>query len=180
MVDKNYILKYITFMNSFTKTIAYSGINVALLIISAFISIPTTPPITLQLLMVLIICGLYNFKISFLSVAIYILLGIVGLPIFSGFNSGIVTPTGGFIIGFIFFPFTKLIFLKLKNNLTLPLAFLTGLTLLYIIGFIWLGYFLKDYNLALKSSLIFLPLDLLKCYVAIKIVYLLKKLNIFN
>lgn len=171
-------------MKGFTKTIAYIGICTALLIVASLIYVPTTPPITLQLLFVFIICGLFNFKVSFFAILTYILLGILGLPIFSGFRGGIVvllSPTGGFILSFILFPFAKLCFFKIKNYiLKLSLTFLLGLFLLYIVGFLHLGYFLNSYSFALKTSLIFLPLDILKGIIAITICNAIYKTNLLK
>jgi biotin transport system substrate-specific component len=138
----------------------------------------------MQLLVIFLICGLFNFKIAFFSILIYILLGFIGLPIFSGFKNGasaILSPTGGFIIGFCFIPIIKLTLIKIKKTITFNIIYYSlSLIILYIIGFIWLGYFFKDYILALKFSLMFLPIDIIKALIAIKAINLLKKLNVFK
>ena len=86
---------------------SFSLIFAGLMCISAnaFMYLPFTPiPITMQVLTVLIsslFLGSYWAAISQLE---YILLGLSGLPVFSGFKSGIaalIGPTGGYIIGFL-------------------------------------------------------------------------------
>lgn len=89
-----------------TKDIALIALFVAVIIVCTLISIPIGPvPFTLQTLAVMTTAGILGAKRGTLSVAVYILLGIIGLPVFSGFKGGIAViagPTGGFIIGFLF------------------------------------------------------------------------------
>jgi biotin transport system substrate-specific component len=70
-----------------------------------FIPLPFTPvPINLALLAVYLAGGLLGPKYGSLSLAVYVLLGAVGLPVFTGFTGGlsiIAGPTGGYIIGYI-------------------------------------------------------------------------------
>ena len=82
-----------------------SAMFVAVIAICSWISIPTTVPFTLQTLGIFIAAGLLGWKYGTLSVAVYILLGLVGVPVFANFSSGvgaIMGPTGGYIIGFLF------------------------------------------------------------------------------
>ncbi len=69
------------------------------------IPLPTGVPITLQTFAAAL-CGYYlNAKEGCASVAVYLALGAVGVPVFSGFQGGIsrlIGPTGGFLIGFVF------------------------------------------------------------------------------
>ena len=84
---------------------AYIGMFTALITVCSWISIPTTIPFTLQTFAVFLTVALIGTKRSFISVIIYILLGAVGLPVFSGFKGGVgalLGPTGGYIIGFLF------------------------------------------------------------------------------
>lgn len=73
--------------------------------ICSWISIPANVPFTLQTLGVFLACGLLGGKRGTITVAVYLLLGAIGIPVFSGFTGGIghlLGPTGGYIIGFIF------------------------------------------------------------------------------
>ena len=69
------------------------------------IPLPFTPiPISLAVLAVLVTGGLLGVKRSLISIVVYILLGIIGIPVFAGFQGGpnvLVGPTGGYIIGYI-------------------------------------------------------------------------------
>ena len=62
-------------------------------------------PFTLHSLGVFIAASLLGWKRGTLSVIVYVLLGLAGVPVFAGFSGGFVVlfvPTGGYIIGFIF------------------------------------------------------------------------------
>ena len=90
-----------------TRELTKTALCVALLCISSYISfpIPFTPiVITAQTLVVSLIGLILNPMESFLSTLVFMLLGCVGLPVFSGGTAGIAKlfgPTGGFIIGFL-------------------------------------------------------------------------------
>lgn len=77
---------------------------VALLVISAYVSIPLRPvPITFQSAFVILTSLLFG-STAYIAVLAYLLLGLVGLPIFAGGASGLVAlsgPTGGFLAGFL-------------------------------------------------------------------------------
>ncbi len=82
--------------------IATSGLFIALMIISAFISIPIgTIKITLQFLITNICCLILGKKWGTISVLLYLLLGLFGLPIFSdgGGFAYVLKPSFGFLIG---------------------------------------------------------------------------------
>lgn len=75
--------------------------------VTSWISIPMPSgvPITLQTFGMALIGYTLGYKYGTLSVGVYVALGTVGVPVFSGFKGGfgvIAGPTGGFIIGFIF------------------------------------------------------------------------------
>lgn len=88
-----------------TRDIAYIGIFAALIAICSWISVPTTIPFTLQTLGVFLAAGVLGGRRGTLAVLVYLLLGLVGLPVFAGFTGGpgaLVTPSGGYLIGFFF------------------------------------------------------------------------------
>lgn len=146
-----------------SKQVALSAINFALISLSAQIYIPFSPPVTLQIAIIFFICGFFEFKISILSIFAYILAGIIGLPVFSGFQGGasvILGPTGGFIISFLFLPFIFLLF-KANSLKKLIICYLVSLLVCYLLGFLWLSVYLKS-STAIKSILIFIPADILK------------------
>ena len=86
------------------KDMAYSGICAALLAISAWISIPMPQvSFTMQSFAVFFALGLLGGRRGVISIGIYLVMGAVGLPVFSGFRGGlsvILGVTGGYIWGF--------------------------------------------------------------------------------
>ena len=68
--------------------------------------IPISPvPISLTNLVIFFMAYILGMKLSVASYVLYLLLGTVGLPVFSGFTGGVgklLGPTGGYLIGFIF------------------------------------------------------------------------------
>ena len=90
--------------NTQLRDMALISLFAALIAVCSMITIPTTVPFTLQTLAVYLAGSILGLKRGTASVLVYILLGAVGLPVFSQFKSGIsavIGPTGGYIIGFI-------------------------------------------------------------------------------
>lgn len=90
-----------------TKDIAYIALFTALIAVGAWISIPTPSRIdfTLQTLGVFLAMGVLGGRRGTLAVTAYLLLGAVGAPVFSGFSGGLsalVSPSGGYLLGFFF------------------------------------------------------------------------------
>ena len=87
------------------KDLSYIAMGVALIAVCSWISIPLPVPITLQTFAICLITAVLGLRLGLWAVVVYILLGAAGLPVFSGFRSGIGTllgTTGGDIIGFVF------------------------------------------------------------------------------
>ena len=100
MVSKN---------NKITYRISYISMCVALLSISAWLVIPFPVSITLQTMVLFLIAFISDWKDSLLAVGLYLLLGCLGAPIFSGFSGGLgvlLGYTGGYLLAF---PFMVLI-----------------------------------------------------------------------
>ncbi len=145
--------------------------------LGAFVRIPlpfTPVPITLQTLFVLLSGAFLGSNLGAITQLSYILLGLSGLPIFTGAGSGLFYlfgPTGGYLFGFILASFFIGRFIKSsKNNLlfTFGLFCLADLIILSS-GVIWLK-FLFGYNLIkllFIGLLPFIPGDLLKIVVAV-------------
>ena len=73
--------------------------------ICSWISVPMVIPFTLQTFAVCLVTALLGLKLGLWSVAGYILLGALGVPVFSGFRGGpgaLLGTTGGYIVGFLF------------------------------------------------------------------------------
>ncbi len=87
-----------------TRRVAQLAVMVALLVIGAYVSIPLRPvPITFQDTFVVLTPLLFG-STAYIAVLAYLLLGLIGLPVFAGGASGLVAlsgPTGGFLAGFL-------------------------------------------------------------------------------
>ena len=89
-----------------TKTydMAYIAIFTVLIAISSWITIPAAVPFTMQTFAVFFAVSILGGKRGTLAIIVYILLGAIGVPVFSGFGGGIgvlMNTTGGYIIGFL-------------------------------------------------------------------------------
>lgn len=82
-----------------------SSLFAALTVICAWISIPIPPvSFTMQTFAVLLTLGVLGGKWGTASILLYLLLGVVGLPVFTGFRGGVAAlldATGGFLWGFL-------------------------------------------------------------------------------
>ena len=109
----------------------------ALITLCAWIAVPV-PPVgfTMQTFAVLLTLGLLGGKWGAVSVGLYLLLGIVGLPVFSGFRGGasaLMGPTGGFLWGFLL---SGLSYWAVEKLGRLP-AMLTAQLICYLCGCWW-------------------------------------------
>lgn len=87
-----------------TRDLALCALFAALIAVCAWISIPATVPFTLQTFAVFAALGLLGGKRGTVAIVVYLLLGAVGLPVFSGFQGGIgalLGTTGGYLLGFL-------------------------------------------------------------------------------
>ncbi len=93
------------FVNDSTRSLILSSISVALIILGSFIKIPLPfVPITLQFFFVLLTAHWLRPFMAGVTLTVYLLLGLIGLPVFSG-GGGIgyvLHPTFGYLIGFLF------------------------------------------------------------------------------
>lgn len=103
---------------------------------------PTTVPFTLQTMGVFTAVGLLGGKRGSLAVLVYILLGLVGLPVFAGFSGGVGVlfgTTGGYIIGFLA---SALLMWGIetvcgRGKIVLAVSMVLGLVVCYAIGTLW-------------------------------------------
>lgn len=119
------------------------GILAALICVFSPLSIPFGAiPISLSTLAIYIVSSTVNRKYSFAAVAIYILIGAVGLPVFSSFTGGlqyITGYTGGYIIGYL--PCALIIGTltdRFENKkIIYPISMLAGTFVCYLSGTLW-------------------------------------------
>ena len=121
--------------NKRVKAIVEIALMVASVALISQIAIPTAfgVPITLQIFAVGLLGYLFKTGKSFLTIFVYISLGVIGIPVFAGFCGGIfhlISYTGGFIWGFI--PLAILCSLK-TGRLKIPMG-IFGVFLCHFIG----------------------------------------------
>jgi biotin transport system substrate-specific component len=131
--------------------------------VGAQISIPLgTVPVTLQMLFVFLAGFLLNPFDAFLSMILYLTLGIAGIPVFANFSAGfqhLVGPTAGYLWAFPVAAFT-ISYLRRVNYF---IAGSVGLIIVYLLGWGVLGFFIKDFSKAfIVGVLPFIVVDFLK------------------
>ena len=86
------------------RQVARCGVCIALLAVSAWITVPLGPvPFTMQTFVLALLPQVMRTRDALFTVAVYLLLGAVGVPVFSGFQGGLgvlLGPTGGYLLGF--------------------------------------------------------------------------------
>lgn len=125
-----------------TLDMVYIALFACLMAICSWISIPGEVPFTLQTMGVFLAIGLLGGKRGTLAVLVYILMGVIGLPVFSGFSGGIgklVGVTGGYIVGFLASALVMWAMEALlgKKKWVLALSMVIGLLVCYAFGTAW-------------------------------------------
>lgn len=158
------------------QQMALMGVMTAVICVLAPFSIPipfSPVPISLTNLAICITIyalGMWKGTVCYL---LYLLIGLVGLPVFSGFSSGpakLVGPTGGYLIGFIFLTLISGFFIdRFMNKMWLCfIGMILGVATCYLFGTVWLAYMAHmSFNAALWAGVIpFIPGDLVKTIIA--------------
>lgn len=122
--------------------LAYIGVSAAILAVCSWICIPFTVPVSLQTMGVCLVAGLLGMKRGTIATLTFILLGAVGIPVFSEFTGGlgiILGNTGGYIVGFIF---TSLIVGYVSDKFSgrlfpLVISMIAGILVCYAFGTAW-------------------------------------------
>lgn len=168
-------------MNLKVKEMTLVSLFTALTAIGAMISIPIGPaPITLQTIFVLLSGIILGPKLGALSQTIYVLLGLLGLPIFAGFKGGlqvIYSPTFGYLIGFIIASYIigKIIYSNGGFSRTkIFIACTMGTFVISLLGVSYMYYILNVVmgtpssigQVAMSGFLLFLPGDILKMIIS--------------
>jgi len=133
-------------INKISKIVLISIIGTLFLTISAKIKIPFYPvPMTMQTFVVLFLGIIFGYKIGLLTVSLYLLEGIYGLPVFAGTpEKGIgltyfTGPTMGYLVGFLFAVYFAGMFKYDKGIISTFLKLIFSVSFIYILGLIWLG-----------------------------------------
>ncbi len=147
----------------------------ALLCVSSYISIQlpiSAVPITAQTLVINMIALLLKPKRAFLPVLVWLLLGVVGLPVFSGGRGGIgvlAGATGGYIVAYLVAVTIISLIKGGRNKVAINIgATLVGIPVIYAIGIPWMKVSMHiGWGAAVISGMLpFLIGDILKCIAA--------------
>lgn len=159
-----------------TKQLTLIGVMTAVTCVLAPFSIPlpfSPVPISLTNLVIYITVFVLGMKFSTVSYIIYLLLGIVGLPVFSGFSGGpgkLVGPTGGYLTGFIFLAIIAGYFVDhFSGRRSLAVAgMVIGTIVCYLFGTVWLASQMElSFSAALSIGVLpYLPGDIIKIIIA--------------
>lgn len=171
------------------RDIAYIAVFTALIAVGAWISIPTPVRIdfTLQTLGIFLALGILGGRRGTLAVTAYLLLGAVGAPVFSGFSGGLsalLTPSGGYLIGFFFAALAMWGMEKVLGEKlwVLGLSMLLGTAVCYAFGTAWfmVVYPAGSESVGLWTALTwcvfpYLPFDLMKIALALALTSQLRR-----
>lgn len=114
------------------------------------VPIPMSPvPLSLTNFMIFITVYVLGIRYAAFCVILYLILGAVGLPVFSSFSGGLgklAGPTGGYLIGFIFLALIQGLFVRLfsGNTYAAIMGMILGMTVCYIFGTAWLAWQLEQ------------------------------------
>lgn len=157
------------------RSMVFTAIMTAVLCVAApfSIPIPSAAPLSLATFAIYLIGTLLGRSKGSAAVALYILIGMVGLPVFSGFMGGfakVAGVTGGYIIGYVPCVFLTGLFTELSGGKLrgMVAGMIFGTLALYVLGTIWFMLFTgSGLSEALAGCVIpFLPADVLKMIAA--------------
>lgn len=148
------------------------------------ITFPFSPvPVSLTTLILYISVYVIGKRGAVISCALYLLIGVIGIPVFSGFTGGIgkiMGPTGGYLVGYLFLTYISGIFIenvknKSRRKHSYILYMLQGLGLVfatvvcYFFGGIWLMYQTKSgpATVLMTGAIPFIPGDIAKILIGL-------------
>lgn len=162
------------------RTMSLVAMMTVVICVCAWITVPLTVPFTMQIFAVFAAVLILGGKLGTMSIVLYMLLGAVGLPVFSGFKGGLAAlfgPTGGYIIGFLAISVLYTAFETLVTERTTvrrTAVLVLGLALCYLFGTAWFCFVMNGkgggYTFASALAVCVLPYvipDLLKMALAL-------------
>lgn len=156
-----------------TAEMTKMALMVAMNCVSAYIIIPlpfSLSPLALQTMIVNLTGYVLNAKQAFMTMLVYLLVGLAGVPVFTGGSAGpgkLFGPTGGYIIGFLVTAVFLAYFKGEKYNFKryALLGCVIGIPLIYVFGVVQLKLITgMGWDKAIMTgALPFIPLDIVKC-----------------
>mgnify|MGYP001205720792 CR=1 FL=1 len=156
-----------------------------ILAISAKIKLPFYPvPMTMQTFVVLFLGISFGYKIALGSIILYLLEGILGLPVFSNSpERGIglayfIGPTMGYLLGFLSASYLASLISKDDNQLVILFKLIISVSTIYLLGILWLGNVIGwDKPIFELGAKPFLLAELFKILIATLLIKYLKNLK---
>ena len=161
---QNLLINNIVFLNRFDsilKNLLIVLIGSILYALSARIAIPIPPvPVTLQTLVLLTFSMAVGSRLAFLTFALYIFEGIIGIPVFakppfSGFYY-LLGPSGGYLLGMLIASYFVGYLAEKnydKNYIKSLITIFIGTIIIFIPGLIWLGFWFDQYHPELSQQI---------------------------
>lgn len=171
-----------------TKDLTKMAICIALLSVSAYLSFPlpfTPTVVTAQTIMINVISLLLTPQQAFITVMLYLFMGLLGFPVFAGGASGlaaITSPSGGFLLAFLVAaPLMSMIKQRVATNFKryLQLTVFIGMPIIYLIGAVWMSVVAHMGLIATLNAAVlpFVIGDTLKCMIASTLALRLERLT---
>ena len=166
-----------------TYQMAVTALMAAALCVLGPLSVPIGAiPISLSNFVICLTAWLLGPKFGTLSVAVYLLIGLVGVPVFSGYGAGIAKlagPTGGYLVGYLLLAFIGGLFIeKSKGQPVISgIGLVLGDAACYVLGTAWFVFQMQcELGYALSVCVYpFIALDLAKIVVSCIVGALLRK-----
>ena len=161
---QNLLINNVVFLNRFDsilKNLLIIFIGSILYALSARIAIPIPPvPVTLQTLVLLTFSMAVGSRLAFLTFALYIFQGIIGIPVFakppfSGFYY-LLGPSGGYLLGMLIASYFVGYLAEKnydKNFIKSLITIFIGTIIIFIPGLIWLGFWFDQYHPELSQQI---------------------------
>ena len=161
---QNLLINNVVFLNRFDsilKNLLIIFIGSVLYALSARIAIPIPPvPVTLQTLVLLTFSMAVGSRLAFLTFALYIFEGIIGIPVFakppfSGFYY-LLGPSGGYLLGMLIASYFVGYLAEKnydKNFIKSLITIFIGTIIIFIPGLIWLGFWFDQYHPELSQQI---------------------------
>ena len=171
-----------------TQSVVLVGMFAAILAVLSQISIPVPSgvPVTMQTFAVALTGCVLGWKKGTMASVIYIVLGGVGVPVFSGFAGGLgilFGKTGGFIFGFIFLALLCGLAVVVKNKVLAGILAVCGLLICHVLGILQFMLLMKMsfWSSAVLVSVPYLIKDVISIVLAFVVGAILRKsLNAAN
>ncbi len=169
------------------KRLTLLAMMLALISVSSYIAIPlpfSDAKITAQTMIVNLIGLLIAPQDTILVMASWLLLGLCGVPVFSGGSAEWKTWSSGYYIGFLVVAFLISLFCRKWKNVAFQTAFLivVGIPVIYAFGAGWMKHVTgQPWGAVIVQSIIpFIPLDIVKCVAAVALGKALKRTGLFG